>query len=49
MDEKQLFTQDVLELKCEEEDEERPPEIMFPGSDEEFGLYEDHDENDEPR
>ena len=50
MDDRQLFTrEDVLELIWDEEDDEGPPEIMFPGSDEEFGLDEDDDENDEPR
>ena len=46
MDDRQLFTrEDVLELIWDEEDDEGPPEIMFPGSDEEFGLDEDDDEN----
>ena len=50
MDNLQLLTRKyVLELICEEEDDERLLEIMFPGSGKEFDLYEDDDENDEPR
>ena len=48
MDDRQIFTRkNVLELIWDEDDE-GPPEIMFQGSDKEFGLDEVDDENDEP-
>ena len=46
----QIFTwENVLQLICEKEDDEGPPEIMFPGcySGKEFGLYDDDNENDD--
>ena len=50
MGDRRLFTwEDVLELICEEQNDEGLPEIMFPGIDKEFGLYKDDDDNDEPR
>ena len=48
MDDRQLFTREyVLELIYEEEGNEGPLEIIFPGSYEEFGLYEGDDQNDD--